>query len=56
MTPPELPLFGRTMSFINVCIMSLFTALTIFFILNIRRIFYRQKHNLKRKVNYYLAY
>jgi hypothetical protein len=54
-TPPPLTAWGRTLNFTSVCVVSLFCCITIFFALNLRRIFYRNKHNLKRKVNYYIA-
>ena len=55
-TPIPLTVFGRTLSYINVCIVSLFTVATIFFCINIKRTFYRKKNNLKRKTNYFLAH
>lgn len=55
-SPAPLVVFSRTLTYVNVCIVSIFTVTTIFFIINIRRVFYRKKHHLKRKVNYFIAH
>lgn len=54
-TPPLLTVFGMQFTYVFACLISLCLVATIFFVINIRRTFYRKKHNLKRKVSYFLG-
>lgn len=53
--PPKLEGFGKSIDYYTVCLLSLFIVVCIFFLINIKRTFWRKKANLTSKVYFYLT-